>query len=572
MADPRSIDSPGSDADPPDLDRDAKIDELLLAGLEQYFGGGYQEAINIWGRVLFLDRGHQRARAYIERARGALAERQRTTDELVQEGVAALDRGDGPAARRLLATAVATGEPHDLAHTYLDRLDRLLPPRERERPPLGDGAERAEQTGRRRLSGPARPVRTLPIIGAAILVGVVILYAASRDLLRPLVAREWRQVPAAGAAVTPDPLPAPRPSEVALGRARDLYRSGHLKAALAALDGVSEADPLAPDAVRLTVELQRILLESASAGTQAGSGSAARLARPRTCRGAPVKCPKCGYLGFDSGDRCKNCGYDFSLVSRSRPGIPAARSSTRPRSPVPAVVAGTGERGRRPVPGLAARRDAGRSAAVRRRPPGAAAAARAARGAPGHADACARPSPNADARSPARSRSSASEPGEVRNDIEADTPQASDTRAGQAVWPAATAGRRAAAAAIDLSLVALIDVVVLHFTLALCGLTFNDLHVLPVLPMAAFLLVLNGGYVVLFTGTLGQTFGKMATAIEVVSDRREQMDLRRAALRGAAMVVSLLPAGLGWLAGLVGDHRGLHDRLAGTRVVRVPGV
>lgn len=271
MADPRSIDSPGSDADPPDLDRDAKIDELLLAGLEQYFGGGYQEAINIWGRVLFLDRGHQRARAYIERARGALAERQRKTDELVQEGVAALDRGDGPAARRLLATAVATGEPHDLAHTYLDRLDRLLPPREHERPPRGDGAERAEQAGRRRLSGTARPVRTLPIIGAAILVGVVILYAASRDLLRPLVAREWRQVPAAGAAVTPDTLPAPRPSEVALGRARDLYRSGHLKAALAALDGVSEADPLAPDAVRLTVELQRILLESASAATQSGT-------------------------------------------------------------------------------------------------------------------------------------------------------------------------------------------------------------------------------------------------------------------------------------------------------------
>src|SRR5438309_1273495 len=29
----------------------------------------------------------------------------------------------------------------------------------------------------------------------------------------------------------------------------------------------------------------------------------------------PVKCPKCDYLGFETGDRCKNCGYDFSLVS-----------------------------------------------------------------------------------------------------------------------------------------------------------------------------------------------------------------------------------------------------------------
>jgi hypothetical protein len=267
MADPRSLDTPRSDDGQPDLDRDAKIDELLLAGLEQYFAGRHQEAINVWGRVLFLDRGHRRARAYIERARGALAERQRTTEELVQEGVAALDRGDNPAARRLLASAVATGEPHDLAHTYLDRLDRLSPqPQDHEVLPRADVTTRARnRAGGGLLASTARPVRALPIIGAAILVGVVILFAASRDLLRPLIARDWRQAPPAGAAVTPEPLPAPRPSEVALGRARDLYESGHLKAALAALDGVSEADPLGPEAVRLKAELQRVLLESAGA-------------------------------------------------------------------------------------------------------------------------------------------------------------------------------------------------------------------------------------------------------------------------------------------------------------------
>ena len=27
-----------------------------------------------------------------------------------------------------------------------------------------------------------------------------------------------------------------------------------------------------------------------------------------------MKCPKCEYLGFETGDRCKNCGYDFSLM------------------------------------------------------------------------------------------------------------------------------------------------------------------------------------------------------------------------------------------------------------------
>jgi hypothetical protein len=262
MADPRSID-PLDDTDGrPDLDRDAKIDELLLAGLEQYFDGRYQEAINVWGRVLFLDRGHARARAYIERARGALAERQRTTEELVQEGVAALDRGDGRAARRLLTTAVTTGEPHDLAQSYLDRLDRMSPGVQAPDARRSDGQPaRDSRGGRRRRSGAARPVRALPIIGAALLVGALMVFAASRDLLRPLISRGWRQAPATGAVVTPEALPVPRPAEVALGRARDLYRSGHLKAALAALGDVSPADPLAAEAAGLVADIQRILLE-----------------------------------------------------------------------------------------------------------------------------------------------------------------------------------------------------------------------------------------------------------------------------------------------------------------------
>src|SRR5207302_542579 len=27
-----------------------------------------------------------------------------------------------------------------------------------------------------------------------------------------------------------------------------------------------------------------------------------------------MKCPKCGYLGFEAVERCRNCGYDFSLA------------------------------------------------------------------------------------------------------------------------------------------------------------------------------------------------------------------------------------------------------------------
>ena len=26
-----------------------------------------------------------------------------------------------------------------------------------------------------------------------------------------------------------------------------------------------------------------------------------------------MRCPKCHYITFGGGDRCRNCGYDFSL-------------------------------------------------------------------------------------------------------------------------------------------------------------------------------------------------------------------------------------------------------------------
>src|SRR5207237_355655 len=79
----------------------------------------------VWTRTLFLDRSHARARAYIERARSALAERQREADELLQKGIAAFNRSDTEEARRLLMAAVAAGAPTEDALAVLQRLDRL---------------------------------------------------------------------------------------------------------------------------------------------------------------------------------------------------------------------------------------------------------------------------------------------------------------------------------------------------------------------------------------------------------------------------------------------------------------
>src|SRR6267154_6731895 len=111
--------------DAADGDRDAKIEQLLLAGLDHYFAAHYDLAINVWTRALFLDRSHARARAYIDRARSALAERQRESEELLQTGVAAFQRGECGEARRLLQAAIDGGAPSEEALAVLARLNRL---------------------------------------------------------------------------------------------------------------------------------------------------------------------------------------------------------------------------------------------------------------------------------------------------------------------------------------------------------------------------------------------------------------------------------------------------------------
>jgi len=44
-----------------------------------------------------------------------------------------------------------------------------------------------------------------------------------------------------------------------------------------------------------------------------------------------MKCPKCGYLGFEHVERCRNCGYDFSLTSKtSTPDLPIRGDALTP--------------------------------------------------------------------------------------------------------------------------------------------------------------------------------------------------------------------------------------------------
>ncbi|HTI39389.1 MAG TPA: hypothetical protein VL484_17630 [Vicinamibacterales bacterium] len=256
MADPLRHDEPSSAAE----GRDARIEELLLAGLDHYFTGQHELAISVWTRVLFLDRSHARARAYIERARSAVAERQREGEELLQTGVAAFQRGDAEDARRLLRSAVDRGVSQDEAMALLDRLDRIALPSEAStavRPRRG--WQPATVSGRRARGGIS--VMTLVLV-------LAIGLAAGASVVIYIDAHRSGQI-GSGAAVPAvdrqDPLPVAASAEVALTRASALQASGHLFQALDALDAIRPGDPFRAQADRLRGAIQDELLRRARA-------------------------------------------------------------------------------------------------------------------------------------------------------------------------------------------------------------------------------------------------------------------------------------------------------------------
>ena len=263
--------------------------------------------------MVFLERHHDRARAYIERARSALAERHRETEELLHTGVSAYNAGEIDKARELLTRAGEQGS--DTAHIFLDRLNRVG---------TAPAARICGSIRCRRAAAPRdrawRCRRGATGWTAAALFALLVAVAM---LLGGLPIGSWLselQVAApapATQAASDEPLPVVRASETALARARNLYADGHLRDALRALDRVDRPTRCARTPTAFVPIFSAISWPR-------------RESRPRRRRArcAAVKCPKCSYLGFETGDRCKNCGYDFSLMSEPEiPSIPISIST-----------------------------------------------------------------------------------------------------------------------------------------------------------------------------------------------------------------------------------------------------
>lgn len=248
------------------------MDALLIEGLEHYFDGRFEHAIHLWTRVLFLDRHHVSARAYIERARGAIAERQRRADESLQVVARLLDDGRAAEARvRLTAVITATGDDERTAALRL-RLERF---------------ERAGSGSPRIHAAPMEPSAWWRHGLAMANYRVRLRYAAAATVLLCLfvigsspAVQNWlgvRPIPdtpvQAPAALV---VPVPTAGEVALVRARALYARGRLAEALNALERVNPEQTERVDADRLRVEIQRVLLAAVDDRTRLGTAVGGR--------------------------------------------------------------------------------------------------------------------------------------------------------------------------------------------------------------------------------------------------------------------------------------------------------
>jgi len=241
--------------------RDGQIDALLDEGLDRYFAGRYEDAIHLWTRVLFFDRSHARARAYIERARTSLSEIQRRSDELLQASRDLLEQGETDAARRLLAEAVAGSGDDVQASTLLVRLERM----ERVRALTGALETELPATApARRGDWTAAPWLVL-WVGLPILViaGVIVVVQSGRLTQDSTDAALVATRPGAPVVTVPARLPVLSSSEVALVRARTAVAHDRLSDALVALDRVDADSPERPAADQLRIDIQQLLMASA---------------------------------------------------------------------------------------------------------------------------------------------------------------------------------------------------------------------------------------------------------------------------------------------------------------------
>jgi uncharacterized RDD family membrane protein YckC len=293
-----------------------------------------------------------------------------------------------------------------------------------------------------------------------------------------------------------------------------------------------------------------------------------------------MRCPKCQYITFDSDDRCRNCGYEFSLsvdsvedepvevrIARDEPesmrrGSDSFSALDTPLHQAPAAPERPGAQSARhpltaaDLPLFIEQRVADDQAPLVTPPAVPRAPLSVRRAAP------VRPR----SRGPALDELPLGPPDDV-----AASDGTEDSAASSEGIHGASVARRVTAGIIDVAILGSIGAVVVLLTLRIAELTVAEWRILPVAPMLAFLLLLCGGYFILFTAAGGQTIGKMTTGIRVVNaaeDAPARVSFGTALIRTVTCLGSVVALGGGFLPILFSpDRRAFHDRVADTRVV-----
>lgn len=302
-----------------------------------------------------------------------------------------------------------------------------------------------------------------------------------------------------------------------------------------------------------------------------------------------MKCPKCDYLGYETGDRCRNCGYDFSLMTSSAPepdfdlrladppvatpdawlkeldhdlatldesvASTLAADAAMVDDPIAPIAPAIEEKPLRfTLPSLPLFTGADDDDAPLVKLPAAPRAPLAVRRTP----------ENPRLRSLSKAVRKEPEP-ELQFD---DTPAPRDAAPASVASGLGAPSARLLAALVDNLILGVVDVTVLYFTLKVAALSPSDWQLIPIAPMVAFLLLVKCMYFAAFTAVGGQTIGKMGSGIRVVADDGSSLDPTRALRRSLAGVLSLATLGAAFLPAILGeDRRAIHDRVAGTRVV-----
>ena len=260
-----------------------KTEELYLYGDELFDKGFFQRAVDVWTRILFIDRGNPKARKAIERAKKAIAERQRLLDAEVASAGRLFEEGDLEGADCLIRAVLATDPRHVEGHQVaeriaaLDRRNLVGASCEIESPPVPSKRGLPVHVSKKGSARPATETSALPLKMAVFALSAMLVFATGALYLH----LNWDSFVSDGAFAHSTPpsglsdLEArslPDPAELRYYNGARLFAKGRYREALTELSLVDRSSATAEEARGLILRIEQRLLRGASEEVVSSSG------------------------------------------------------------------------------------------------------------------------------------------------------------------------------------------------------------------------------------------------------------------------------------------------------------